>query len=83
MQWTWVWSLVGELGSHTLSGNPPQKKPINNDDKSMTPELEDEHHLLLRNYVSMDQNSGKGESILDLIPQDLSFWSIKKDLFYL
>ena len=42
--------------------------------KSTTPELEDEHHLLLRNYVSMDQNSGKGESILDLIPQDLSFF---------
>ena len=49
--------------------------------KSTTPELEDEHHILLRN-ISMDQNSGKGESILDLIPQDLSFWSIKKDLFY-
>ena len=46
---------------------------IDNDDKSMTPKLEDEHHLLLRNYVSMDQNSGKGESILDFIPQDLSF----------
>ena len=47
--------------------------------KSTTPELEDEHHLLLRNYVSMDQNSGKGESILDLIPQDLSFFFFFKN----
>ena len=50
-------SLIRSRGTRIphIVWQPPQKPPLTMTTKSTTPELEDEHHPLLRNYISMDQ----------------------------